>query len=152
MPLYGEEKRITTRLQPFEQVGTAKAHQPFPGAGQIFQRVRFGGGRRVMRPVVLIVSQTVTWQAQRVDGVDHIPFVERGVLIVDFELDRFGSAGREVGAFAGVEQEILSAGSRVRFGIVLLNKRSCAPHHVQPHQFAPVVRPFAFLECSQCAW
>jgi len=99
-----------------------------------------------------IVAQPIARQAQPVDGADHRIGVEPGVRIgrvgvVDREAQTFGRASGEVG-FPPIGEEQIAA-AFILMCVVLHDEPSGAPHHVEPHQVAPIVGVVAFFERGQ---
>ncbi len=87
-------------LQTLEQVGSAEAHEPLPGAAELLQSGDASAGLgRLLRVRSDVARQPIPGQLEAPDGLDHVVGVEPrvGVLLVARrERDRLRDAGREV--------------------------------------------------------
>lgn len=156
VPLDGLDERRAAAFEPLEEVRAAEAHQPLARVGEVAQRLgllRRRGPRRIPRDVV---PQAVAGQVQRVnrllDGCGEEPRVLVGrVRRLDGVGDGARRAIREVGARAVREGQVSAVGDRVLPRVVVADEAAGAPHEVEPHQVAPVVRIVALLEGGEGA-
>ena len=149
-------KHLATAFEALEEVGAAEAHQAFTGPRQVLNDLVFGLGARALWRRGDVVAQTVARQIQGVDGRDDVGGVEAAVLIVGVVLVRrerhgSGDAVGEVRPAAVRERQELPPGGRIERGVVVLDKGARAPHHVEAHQLAPIVRVVALLERGERA-
>ena len=68
VPVDRLQKREATGLQPLEQVGAAKTHQPLARTPQVLDELAFGRRGAFLGRRVHIVAQAVARHMQRVDG------------------------------------------------------------------------------------
>lgn len=96
--LYGSNEGVPGRFQAFEQVGTAEAHEPPAGAGQVVQLFLLGrcGLLFQLFGVLDVIAQAVAGKSQVADDVDHVVRIKLcvlvvGVVVVDAKTQRAGA-------------------------------------------------------------
>ena len=156
VPLHRLQESRAAAFKALEQVGPAEAHKPFACPGKILDLPLLSRKGRCCGRIGDIVAETVTGQAQRVHGIDHVRRVQLGILVVrvgvvNGELDRLGHPVREKSPSPVLIGEEPATRGRVRLRVIVLDEASGPAYQVQTHQIAPVVGILAPLKGGQGA-